>query len=201
MAESRPGGKPYHHGALARALLEAAEQRLAEAPDRDPSLRGLAAQLGVSATAPYAHFPTKQALMAALAARGFDRLTEALDAEPADDGAPEAQLAALARGYLEFGLAYPGLYRIMFTAGLDPAADPQLAEAGQRAFDRLKAPLTALKGSPDVAEEAALAAWALVHGLVSLKAEARAAAPSIAARDVPDLAALAARQMLGSAAP
>ena len=65
----------YHHGDLRAALLDRAEAALRLNPRQLPSIRALAAELGVSATAPHAHFRTKSDLLAALAARGFDRTT------------------------------------------------------------------------------------------------------------------------------
>ncbi|MGF1605096.1 MAG: TetR/AcrR family transcriptional regulator [Rhodothalassiaceae bacterium] len=158
--------RPYHHGDLRAALLRAAEAALQAEPERNPSVRGLAQALGVSATAPLAHFPTKQALLTALATRGFDTLTAALDAETAETGASRRdRLAALARAYLGFGAAHPGLYRLMFRTGQDRIEDPALAAAAAEAFARLHR----AAGSKDTA----LAAWALVHGLVGLRSDGK----------------------------
>src|SRR5919107_3634135 len=64
--------RPYHHGNLRAALLEAAERALARGGEL--SLRELAREVGVSHAAPRRHFADKQALLDALAEGGFERL-------------------------------------------------------------------------------------------------------------------------------
>ena len=60
--------KPYHHGNLKEALLQAARARLAETAEADLSLRDLAARVGVSVNATYRHFANKDAMLMELAA-------------------------------------------------------------------------------------------------------------------------------------
>ena len=93
--------RPYHHGNLRAALLEAAERALARGGEL--SLRELAREVGVSHAAPRRHFAGKQALLDALAEDGFERL--GADMRDAIAGAgPEfrARLTALARTYVRF---------------------------------------------------------------------------------------------------
>src|SRR5277367_6555328 len=89
-------GRPYHHGHLAAALIDAALALLDETQDWAFSLREVARRAGVSHNAPYKHFPEKRDLLAAVAARGFEALAERMAA--ARDGAYGAvrgsQLAA-----------------------------------------------------------------------------------------------------------
>ncbi|MBX9748821.1 MAG: TetR family transcriptional regulator, partial [Roseococcus sp.] len=61
--------KPYHHGDLRAALLDAADALLDEGGDGAVSLREAARRAGVSPTAAYRHFADKEALLAALALR------------------------------------------------------------------------------------------------------------------------------------
>ena len=64
----------YHHGDLRTTLLRAAEAHIALEGTERLSLRALAREAGVSATAPYRHFDDRQALLVALATDGFDEL-------------------------------------------------------------------------------------------------------------------------------
>ncbi|NMN06990.1 MULTISPECIES: TetR/AcrR family transcriptional regulator [unclassified Novosphingobium] len=128
----------------------------------EPSLRALARQLGVSAMASYRHFPSKAALLGAVVAEGFARLETALRA--ADQSAPGAE-ALMAQGlaYVDFAMAQPGLFRLMFgLAGRDGGAASR-----DHAYGVLTARITALLPRP--APGAALACWALVHGLATLQ--------------------------------
>src|SRR5690349_24505577 len=69
-AESRP----YHHGDLRRALVDAARRLLeAEGPSA-LSLRAVAREAGVSPAAPYHHFKDKAELLDAVAQEGWEML-------------------------------------------------------------------------------------------------------------------------------
>src|ERR1700741_2439858 len=69
---------PYHHGDLRDALVQAAQRILETDGLAALSLRAVARRAGVSPAAPYHHFPDKQALLDAVAERGFDALTAAM---------------------------------------------------------------------------------------------------------------------------
>src|ERR1700745_4165250 len=77
----------YHHGDLRAALIAAARQVLETARPEAITLKSLAHRLGVSQPAPYRHFANRDALLAAVAADGFERFRDALVA--ARDGARE----------------------------------------------------------------------------------------------------------------
>src|SRR5258707_12700070 len=70
--------KPYHHGNLREALLEAAIRLIAEVGPTAFTLREVARRACVSHNAPYRHFRDRDDLMAAVAAQGFRELTEAM---------------------------------------------------------------------------------------------------------------------------
>ena len=70
--------RPYHHGNLKHALLEASLGLIREIGPRAFTLREVARRAGVSHNAPYRHFRNKEELLAAVAAEGFDRLTESM---------------------------------------------------------------------------------------------------------------------------
>ncbi|MEU4746905.1 helix-turn-helix domain-containing protein, partial [Actinosynnema sp. NPDC023658] len=72
--------RPYHHGNLRTALLDAAERGLRERGADTLALRDLAREIGVSHAAPRRHFPSRQALLDALAVAGFERLDAELRA-------------------------------------------------------------------------------------------------------------------------
>ena len=70
--------RPYHHGDLPRALLEAALQAIVEVGPAAVSLRDLARRTGVSHAAPAHHFGDKAGLLTAVATDGFRRLAATL---------------------------------------------------------------------------------------------------------------------------
>ncbi len=152
-------GRPYHHGDLRAALLDAADALLDEGGDGAVSLREVARRAGVSPTAAYRHFADKEALLAALALRGFEAFGAAMGAAVAQGaGAPHV---ARGRAYLRFALARPGRFRLMFGPLLARSpAHPDLLAASRQAF-------TALQANAG-GRDAALRSWGMVHGLAHL---------------------------------
>jgi AcrR family transcriptional regulator len=124
--------RPYHHGNLRAALLDAAERSVEELGTEQLSLRELARIVGVSHAAPRSHFPDRQALLDALAERGFERLAAAM--RDAHEGAgPEFgdRLQATATAYVDFASRNPALLDLMY-AGKPRSDAPglQMAAAG-----------------------------------------------------------------------
>lgn len=154
----------YHHGDLRHVLLYAATQQLEATGAGSLSLRALAREVGVSPAAPYAHFPDKESLLAAVATGGFALLRDiCVTAAETSSGEPRA----LGRAYVGFALAHPNLYRLMFGGTIENfAAHPELDGASQAAFGFLRSTL----GSET---DAASAAWAFVHGLAMLLIDRR----------------------------
>ena len=76
--ENVPAARPYHHGNLRQALLDAAIRLIAEVGPAGFTLREVARRAGVSHNAPYRHFQDRDDLMAAVAAQGFRELTQAM---------------------------------------------------------------------------------------------------------------------------
>lgn len=159
------GSDRYHHGDLRRALVEAALELLLEGGTEALGMRELARRVGVSAAAPYRHFRDKQALIQAVAAAGFALFLEAIEAAKAGIP-PEDQLGAMAEAYVHFALRYPRLYKLMFSSELGKFEDKDLRRAADAAYESLA--VTAAKEDPDAPGEAAISAWAFVHGLSML---------------------------------
>lgn len=160
MSTSRP--QSYHHGGLRRALVDAAMAALREGGADSVGLRDVARRAGVSPAAPYRHYQNRAALLAAVAAEGFEAFRRMQEA--ARESVPEdEQFAAMARAYVRFAIANPQLFRLMFSAELDMNMHPELRAAADAAY----APLARAAAREDniAPEEVAIAAWAFVHGL------------------------------------
>jgi len=93
--------KPYHHGDLRRALIEAALRLAEEGGAEQVSVREAARRAGVSAGAPFRHFETRDALMTAVAEEAQRRFRAEIDAALA-----EAPAGDSLRRFRAFGLAY-----------------------------------------------------------------------------------------------
>ena len=106
---------PYHHGNLQLALLNASVDIIRAHGVAGLSLRKLAEVVGVSRTAPYHHFKDKEALLAAVAAQGFEELSGLLAKVIDQPDLPlMEQLNKAVLGYLKFALTHPTQYELMF---------------------------------------------------------------------------------------
>ena len=158
-------------------ILDAAEQLLLETGSAQAvSIRAVADRVGVTPPSIYRHFEDKTALIFDVCARHFTALEDFIRArcERIDD--PVDRLAALGRAYIDFGVANPEPYRIMFMTRPDivPSAYHGEALAESAAFRLLlgcvQAAIDAGRLRPDLhdASSVSIGLWARVHGLTSL---------------------------------
>lgn len=150
---------PYHHGNLRRSLIGAALEQLKTGGAASVGLREAARAAGVSPSAPYRHFSSRNALLAAVAAEGFRGFYAELRAERAQG------LAAMGQAYVRFALANPALFRLMFSPEVEQGGDPLLRAEAQSALNLLAE--VAEPGAQTIGP-ATIGAWALVHGLALL---------------------------------
>lgn len=170
-APAAPEPRPYHHGDLRAALLHAAEAELAERGVEGFSLRSVAKRAGVSHAAPAHHFGDAQGLLTALAAEGFRQFLAAQSArEVLADPDPAAQLVAAGLGYVDFAMARPALFRLLWQSERPDFTDADLGPAAIAAYQHLVDQVMAAGGTT-AADEAA--AWAMAHGLADLMASGR----------------------------
>jgi AcrR family transcriptional regulator len=167
----------YHHGDLRAALIAAARHVLETARPEEVTLKSLALRLGVSQPAPYRHFANRDAVLAAVAADGFERFRDTLVAARAEARGGEAFLQSCL-AYLEFARANRGVYRLMFASQLLREADDEaLDRAAAAAFDFLLEGV-AKTAPPERVRAIAVWIWSTLHGLAMLEAEGLAGGPA-----------------------
>ena len=161
-------------------ILAAAEKLLIETgSDEAVSIRAVADLVGVTAPTIYRHFGDKQNLLFEVCARQFDLLDTWLSENVTATDDSIAAVRAAGRSYIEFGIAHPEHYRIMFMgrSDLTPeqysdevlAADScfaRFALAVQRCIDEGRFRTDGPAGSD--AFLIAISLWSAVHGLTSL---------------------------------
>lgn len=157
----------YHHGNLRPALLRAAGKMLEKEGPASISLRHAARRAGVSHNAPYRHFADREALLAELAAEGFEMLSAAMRGHTGRQ---------MGEAYVGFALEHPQRFRLMFGGLLPVSQYEHLRVAASATYASL---VEAFKDLPKP-ETAAAAAWSLVHGLAHLKLDGHLAAQSVA---------------------
>ena len=169
--------KKYHHGDLKNALIQAGVKILAKEGVGGLSLRKVAKKAGVSHSAPYAHFPDKQSLIAAISTEGFKQLYTELDAAVspyAND--PRRQLAEGVWAYVQFAMNNTDTFNIMFSDVLEKEKDyPAYVESSRKTFERVVGIVKACQDAgvlrPAPAEIMAVSVWGQLHGIISLVLE------------------------------
>ena len=172
--EDKESPRGYHHGNLKEALLRAALELIAQKGPAGFTFAEAARWAGVSPAAPYRHFRDRDELLASVALRGFHQFEQAL-ARAWDEGRPDVFFALdrLGRAYLDFARSEPACYSAMFEGGVPLADNPELRDAGDRAFAVLRAAAEKLCAQVPARDRppalmVALHIWAMAHGIASL---------------------------------
>ena len=182
-----PARRPYHHGNLRRALLDQAVATIRDEGVEGLTLREIGAQVGVSRTALYRHFADKRALLGAVATEGFRMLRRQLIDAWEDGGRGRTGFDAMGSAYIEFAVANPSHYRVMFGGFVDPrASDPELAAEAAGAFQALVDALAALQREAVVRGDDTVSmarfVWAVVHGVAMLAIDGQLREPGAVGR-------------------
>ncbi|MEV0145676.1 MULTISPECIES: TetR/AcrR family transcriptional regulator [unclassified Nonomuraea] len=98
----------------AEKIADAAQTILVSEGAEAVTMRRVADMAGVSAMAAYKHYPSRQALLDAVADRAFRELAEGWGVR-AQDGSWEDRALGLMEDFLDFGLGRPHLYRFLMT--------------------------------------------------------------------------------------
>ncbi len=136
------------------------------------STRRLAKAVGCTATALYLYFDNKEALLHVLMEEGFAKLGAHLEG-PSRIAESLSKVRGLARAYVDFGLANPAWYELMFQLPPERLGSDYPAEkyrAGRRHLERLSDALaeTNHASDPGAALAASTLLWSSLHGLVAL---------------------------------
>lgn len=160
----------YHHGDLRRALVDEALKVLESQGLEALSVRALSERVGVSRAAPYRHFPDRDSLLAAVAARGFEALCTLYESILKDG--ESAKIARNTRAMIAFAREQPGLYGVMFYTELLERDRPpaELIPPADRAFSLLLDTVAADHPHLDQrgVKEKTVIAWSMTHGFITL---------------------------------
>lgn len=170
--------RAYHHGALTRALLDAARVLVERHGPTGWTMREAARLVGVTSGAPYHHFRDRIALVQALALEGFEKLDSAIaDARAACAGEPLLELEAMGATLLRFAVEERAYYRVMYGPESFERPEPALHAAAVQTFGHTLEVVRAAqtRGAIRAGEPAdlALLCWSSVHGLAELSLSRR----------------------------
>ena len=171
--------RPYHHGDLKNALVDAAADLAAADGPAQVTVRAVAKRVGVTPTAAYRHFGGHEDLVGAVKDRAMGSLMAAMekalaDVEPSPDPRETAKrrIAATGRGYCTFAISEPGLFRTAFSRAPDPSKPLPDTLTERDPYLALVDAVGALVDVGIVAESerqaVELTAWSAVHGLSTL---------------------------------
>jgi AcrR family transcriptional regulator len=166
--------KPYHHGDLQNALVDAAQTILEREGPAALSLRAVAREAGVSPAAPYHHFKDKDELITAVATRGFEMLADAMRDGAARKTTDSERGLAIGVAYVCFARDHPAMYHTMFDASRK--RDPKHSGPGGRhqstAYQMAKEIRERMAkqtgAQPIDVELSTIANWCAAHGLAEL---------------------------------
>jgi AcrR family transcriptional regulator len=161
---SKPRGT-YHHGSLPQALLDAAESVLKREGLAGLTLRAISREAHVSHTAARHHFSDRSGVLSALAALGHLRLTEVMKRFALGKPPSQQRRKAIGKGYVQFAVDNPDLFRLMSRNELLNFEIPALQEA-------LRASSQALSGVFDISAEVINNAFTPIKSHQALEAAA-----------------------------
>lgn len=190
MKEAARETTPYHHGDLRQTLIVFARQAIEQDGLGKLSMRKLAALAGVSHNAPYMHFKTKDALLDAVAADGYQNLSASIAAAGGraaftpDDWRSRVILGL--KAYVAFAQDNPALYALMNQPAFEN--DTHAAAVGQGTLDALARTMQVgqqmgLVRQGDAGDHA-LWVWSTLHGLAGVTSVNRKAFGTRSPQDV-----------------
>jgi len=157
--------------AFRERLCDIAEEKFAALSIEGVTLRDIAAAMGVSPMTPYRYFKDKDAILAAVRARAFDRFAEAM--EKAETRRTQRKAAFTGALYVDWAMANPAAYRLMFDTQQPTASNyPDLVAAMTRARGTMTAVWKQLAADNHFKGDIELAGhlmWSAQHGAVMLQ--------------------------------
>ena len=141
------------------------------------TLRAVGHASGISHNAPYKHFKSRDALLAAVATADFMMVTEAFRSVRESSAKPTTKLMKALGVVVDFSVEHPARYRLLFN---DPAIAAQKGNLEETAFTAFAEFLLMVqecqtaKALPDVPNTTlAGLLFATMHGLIALEASGR----------------------------
>lgn len=197
--------RPYHHGNLRRALLDATLELAAERSPAGVSLREAARQAGVSQAAPYRHFRDKEEMLAAASEEGFRLTLEAIRAARLGALGPREQIIAWTELYVRFAIEHPAHFRLMYGQGSPPKSSTTGLQAAARETFQSFFAAVQLLAAPWRLERAkqhalALEIWSFAHGLANLALDGQTVFLGVPIERAPEIARRSAETFLDGVA-
>ena len=175
------------HGDLRMELLNEGLALLDTQGVEGVTIRAVARNAGVAHSAPANHFPSRRAMLTAIAAIVFSDLAD-LTIEAITDLAnkPEQAIQAFAETCFQFAFDTPNRYQLLWQRQLIDQNDPALAKEMERVYAALLSLLRQdqVKHRVDI-ETDAIAIWSMIHGYISMRLDGNLVAAKDTVTDLP----------------
>ncbi len=166
----------YHHGNLKESLVATALEMIEKEGLASVTLRELTKRLGTSRSAVYRHFESKEALLQEVIFAGFAMLEDAIAPILMQrDYSVIKRFSMMGRAYVEFALAHPAIYRMIFGHELQREREEKCDMQDQTQATGFHALITLLQEGQEAGvfkkEDPMLQAtvvWSMVHGVSNL---------------------------------
>jgi AcrR family transcriptional regulator len=155
------------------AIVEAAEELLAEGGPSALTLEAVAERADVAVQTVYNRVGGRSAVLIAVAERALEDNRQYMDAAYATPGTPQERIRAAAAAYARFAAERPHQFRLLADPPDDPAALERVADLVEEQNAKLAAALSDGIADGSIApgidpRTAATALWATMNGILSL---------------------------------
>jgi AcrR family transcriptional regulator len=167
--------RPYHHGDLRLALIAATIQLIEAGGIENVTVREAARLVGVSSGAPFRHFPSRTALLTAVAEQALDRFVAeidlTLDAAAGDD--PLMRYRAVGVAFLRWAIANPAHFQVISARTVIDFEGSTLRSRNEAIRTRIRALMAEAQKAGLLREgsdphQLAIAGRAMVYGLARM---------------------------------
>jgi AcrR family transcriptional regulator len=175
------------HGDLRMELLREGLALLDSQGIESVTIRAVARNAGVAHSAPANHFPSRQALLTAIATIVFtDLADQTVEAIAGVEDKTEQAIQAFAETCFQFAFDTPNRYQLLWQRQLIEQDEPALA----REMDRVYTALLSLLRQDQVnrrvdIETDAIAIWSMIHGYISMRLDGNLVAANDTVTNLP----------------
>ncbi|MBX2805721.1 MAG: TetR/AcrR family transcriptional regulator [Hyphomicrobiales bacterium] len=163
----------FHHGDLKEALLHACYLVISEQGAEHFSLADACRRAGVSTAAPYKHFRDRDEILAILIARGFEMMTEQLQARVTEAGRGTLPgIVAMGHAYIEFAVTEQHIFRLMFGRNPELKQEARALKSGTDCFTNVIEEVAIFCAAQEYTGDPkplAVRLWTFVHGVACLQ--------------------------------
>lgn len=165
-----PGSGVRREGKLKQQLVEVTIELLLEPREiRFPTMREIAQSAGVAPGAAYRHFDSQLELLIAVVAELFARLEQALLSAAEERNDADGKIRAISLAYVQWGIANPGCYQLLFETTDDPVSYQEANKPGLDLIQQLAMLVAKHFDSEEPHVEQATQLWVYMHGVVTLR--------------------------------